>query len=220
MQYGGYWKLEIDRDMERDFGMEPARRVQLTIEDEGGKRIDPKRVPVFVRRKTLAGEGPPVKLGDTILPGRWEAHVVTPPNQYLVSIGQPGRSLPTSGHALDWLEFVVAYVMNFVRVVVSSHPAALHGKVAGTGSDPVAGAPVYLEAIDPNTQKRVAEVIATRTNARGEYRFSSLAPGTYRIVSTFEFEDPDEETINAARPRTVTLKESSDSMQDLDLYTR
>jgi hypothetical protein len=40
----------------------------------------------------------------------------------------------------------------------------------------------------------------------------------YRILSTFEYEKPDADTMGAAGARDLTLAEATDTAQDLDLY--
>jgi hypothetical protein len=57
-----------------------------------------------------------------------------------------------------------------------------------------------------------------RTDVRGQYRFNGLAPGLYRILSTFEYEKPEPDEMEASGARALTLSESTDTAQDLDLY--
>ena len=82
------------------------------------------------------------------------------------------------------------------------------------------GAPVYLEAFDPTLNKRLVDLRKTLTGPRGEYRFAGLTPGSYRIVSSFEFDDPDERTMEAVQASTIVLESAKDRAQDLDLYSR
>jgi hypothetical protein len=93
----------------------------------------------------------------------------------------------------------------------------VHGVVT-SAQDPVPGAPVYLEAFDPESHKRLTDLRIVRTDVQGKYRFSNLAPGAYRILGTFEYDKPDVQAMDAAGARTVTLSEATDTAQDLDLY--
>jgi protocatechuate 3,4-dioxygenase beta subunit len=77
---------------------------------------------------------------------------------------------------------------------------------------------VYLERLDRDTQGRLGELRRGLTDAQGGYRFPSLAPGTYRLVSSFDFDDPDGRTMESARPRTVVVREGEDITVELDLY--
>ena len=53
---------------------------------------------------------------------------------------------------------------------------------------------------------------------RGQYRFEGLAPGTYRILSTFEYLTPDVETMDFARALPVTIDTRNELSRDVDLY--
>jgi hypothetical protein len=66
------------------------------------------------------------------------------------------------------------------------------------------GAPIFLE----------------EEGTRGEYRFRGLPPGTYRLLSTFDLEDPDEQIMEAAHARQTALKEAGAESLDLDLYIK
>jgi hypothetical protein len=85
--------------------------------------------------------------------------------------------------------------------------------------DPVSGAPVYLEAYDANANKRVADLRIAISDMHGRYHFDDLAPGTYRILGTFEYLSPDIETMDAAGAQLLTVDAHSDVSQDLELYT-
>jgi hypothetical protein len=53
---------------------------------------------------------------------------------------------------------------------------------------------------------------------RGQYELIGLAPGTYRLVSTFEYLNPEAGDIDEMRPRTVVVEEGRDQQQDIDLF--
>ena len=86
------------------------------------------------------------------------------------------------------------------------------------GDDPVAGAPVFLETLRADSPGRSPHIRTTRTDLRGEYHFAGLAPGQYRVLSSFEFEQPDEAALQAAAGPRVTLNEADNTVLDLDLY--
>jgi len=77
-----------------------------------------------------------------------------------------------------------------------------------------------LEAFDQDTRQRLIDLRTTRTDLRGQYRFAGLAPGAYRLLSTFEYDKPDAQAMEAAGARTLTLSEGDDAAKDLDLYVR
>jgi hypothetical protein len=52
----------------------------------------------------------------------------------------------------------------------------------------------------------------------GKYELTGLSPGTYRLVSTFEFLAPEQTDIDEMRPLTVKVDEGRDQQQDVDLF--
>jgi Carboxypeptidase regulatory-like domain len=223
-QYGAYQKIQLERDLEIRVNLQAVPTMQIGIEERDGKRIDPRAFVVFTRRTTLAGTGPSLRIRDgmPILPGRWEIAVQPAADFYPVSIAVEGRDLRPGGRADGWHEFLAlpGRYNVLTRIVVSAKPAGIRGKVTGPGGDRMIGAPVYLEAIHAETHKRLLDPLSTRTDARGEYRFHGLPPGTYRLLSTFDIEDPDEAMMEAARARQVQVKEAATEPLDLDLYIK
>jgi hypothetical protein len=104
-----------------------------------------------------------------------------------------------------------------VKVDLATGPGAVHGVVKSSG-EAVAGAPVYLEGYDPDTRQRATDLLTTRTDLRGSYRFDGLAPGTYRVLATFEYQMPDVAAMDAAGARLLKAESSGDLQVDLDLY--
>ena len=92
------------------------------------------------------------------------------------------------------------------------------GAVTIGANDPAVGAPVYLEAYDETTRKRVVELRSTRTDVRGKYRFDGLVPGTYRVVSTFEYNAPATADIDTMRPKAIKLEEGREAQEDLEVF--
>jgi len=219
---GAYREMAVDNDMEGvQVQVQRWRETEFRIEDDKGGKIDAVRAKLTARRKDLDGGGQTevLKLEDSraaLGPGRWEISIVPPSGYYAMSFDSAGLTNQEHGRADGWNEVVVRDFTP-VRIKLSSHPAAVHG-VVSSGQDPVAGAPVYLEAFDPGAHKRLTEVRTVRTDMRGKYRFSGLAPGIYRIASTFEYDRPDVQSMEAAGARSVTLAESTDTAQDLELF--
>jgi hypothetical protein len=149
-------------------------------------------------------------------PGRWELSL-TPPAGYYVSgfAGQPARR--GGGDRPDgWNEILVGGYST-VRFTVSAGPGSMHG-VVKSGGDISPGAPVYLEAYDPETRKRSGDLRVTRTDLRGGYRFDELAPGVYRVLATFEYQAPDTASMELAGARSTQVDAHGDLQLDLDLY--
>jgi hypothetical protein len=82
----------------------------------------------------------------------------------------------------------------------------------------VAGVPVYLEPYDAEGRRRVGELRMVRTDVQGQFRFTGLAPGGYRMLSSFEFQMPDASTMDAAGALVIQVEEGADLSQDLPQY--
>lgn len=175
---------------------------------------------VTVRRKDLAGVGPAIALQLTnnsamLAPGRWEASLL-PPSGYYVS-GFFGSGMGRTRTRPDgWNEFLVTEYSS-ARFTLSGGPGEMHG-VVKSFSDPVMGAPVYLEGYDPETRTRVTDLRVVRTDIHGLYRFQGLAPGIYRVLATFEYQMPDTASMEFAAAPQVRVEAHSDLQMDLDLY--
>ena len=76
---------------------------------------------------------------------------------------------------------------------------------------------MLLEAWDPVARKRVGSLRSVRADVQGRFRVYGLAPGTYRIVSTLDVEDPDENEIATLYPQTMQVELGRDHQLDLDL---
>ncbi len=101
--------------------------------------------------------------------------------------------------------------------MLSAHPGTVRGAVQGDGK-PVAGAPVFLEAYDPQSRRRLGDVRATRTDMHGQYAFYGLAPGDYRLLGSFDFQLPEETEMQGAPTTAVRVVEGQDQTVDLGLY--
>ena len=220
---GTYQEITVDRDLELQVHITSWRETEFRMEDEKGNAVSLDNAKITARRNDLDGGGHAdvLKLANNraaLGPGHWEMSIQPPDGYYPVQLtGSYGADQQT-GRADGWNE---VYIRGFdtVRIKISSHPASIHGLVTGAGQDAEPGAPVYLEAFDKDTHQRVAELRTARTDMHGHYRFSGLTPGLYRIVSTFEYDKPDSNSMEACGARSVNLAEGADTAQDLDLYT-
>src|SRR5262249_34788094 len=146
----------------------------LTLSSRGNLRFAIRGGPVravesgaarfAARRKDLAGVGPsidlkPVRDRLALRPGRWEV-LLTPPPGYYVSGIQTGRLAQPGekGRPDAWNEVSVSGPGGLVTYTLSSSPATLSGTVRSDAAA-VAGAPVFLEAWDPDTRQRVKDVL-------------------------------------------------------------
>ena len=72
--------------------------------------------------------------------------------------------------------------------------------------------------MDLEPQRRVTDTFVTRTDLHGQYQFTGLAPGNYRVLSSFEYQTPDSPTMSSARAIPIKVDEGHGVQQDLDLY--
>jgi hypothetical protein len=219
----GYQKLVVDHDLDGvSLSLGPLPEFNIEFEDRRGQRVQPKSVEVSARRKELAGEGPAKRIrpeNESLAPGPWEISVVPPRDSYVVSISARGRSDSSPAAANGWKEFSLAPGDWLpVKVVLSSSPGVLSGRVTVSRDQPAAGAPVFLHPVDLEAGTGLTTPRTTRTDLAGRYRFAGLPPGRYLLLSTFDFERPGEDELQAARAVTVSVKEGGETNQDVELF--
>lgn len=201
-------------------GLRPLPQLQFAFRNNQGQPIDYHSVHVIARRKDLAGIGKIQSLELStdrlaFLPGRWDLALEVP--GYFVSSFSAGRQSVEGARADGWNELVITAGGEILQYVLSATPGAVHGLVTGAGHRPAAGAPVYLEAYEPGSRRRLKDLQVTRADAQGQYRFTDLAPGNYHVLSSFEFE-PTDGPLEAGGARTLKIEESHDAIEDLDLF--
>jgi large repetitive protein len=188
---GAFQALDIERDQTNtDFTLRPEPEVQFVFEDLKGAPVDSSSMQIIARHQMLSGDMPaeflrPANNRQRFAPGRWEFSLAPNAGFYVIGEHQVRLTEPNTT----------------VKFLLSSTPAAVHGVVTNDSGRQIAGIPVYLE-------RTPADVRTTRTDVNGEYHFFGLAPGNYRILSTFAAY-----STNMASP--LTLTEASDVSQPL-----
>jgi hypothetical protein len=216
---GDYRRITVSRDG----GVPPIvlhqeSEVQFTF----AGAADPGSIRVLARRKDLAGTGTTevLKLSDNrvqLATGPWQLAIQPDPAFYASGFSGPLYQRPSDSRADGWNEIVIGRGSPAVRFALSSNPGGVHGTVK-SGGEPVIGAPVFLEPVDLEPARRVTETFVTRTDIHGQYHFTGLAPGNYRVLSSFEYLTADSATMSAAGARPVKIENASDLQQDLDVY--
>lgn len=212
--------LLLNRDREDiRLDLQPLPQVQFILKDTQGRTVDYHDVLVMARRKDLSGIGKTEALelpGERLafLPGRWDLALI-PPHGYFVAEAMPPHD---GGRADGWNEVMLSSGSgpNSVQFVLSAAPGGVHGTVTGQRQEAIPGAPVYLEAYDPQLHRRLKDVQVTRTDAQGRYHFSDLAPGDYRLLSSFDWETPDG-SLDVPGMRSLRVPEARDVPEDLVL---
>ena len=222
-QYYGYQEFEIDRDLTdiRISGTQPPT-LRTLLEDSRGGRVDFHQIQMFARRKELSGPGERQKIdlsndSARLPPGRWELALDPLPALYANAFQTNGN--PALGRADGWNEdtIVSGVGVNTVKFVLSNSPGSVHGTVT-LGTQQALGAPVFLESSGIEPGRRFREPYVVRTDTRGQFQFSGLAPGEYRLLATFEYQSPGAAEFDLARAVTIKIEEARDLQKDLDLF--
>ncbi|HYW42386.1 MAG TPA: carboxypeptidase-like regulatory domain-containing protein [Bryobacteraceae bacterium] len=224
-QWAAYQPLAMELDQtDIRITLRPYEPTGLTFRSTAGQLVDSTTVQVLARRKDLAGDDDPKTLrpaggGAVLTPGRWDVALVPSPSWYVSGFFSTGsRGITPPARPDGWNEFVVGGRQDSVSFTLSPSPGAIHGTVSTSGHDPVAGVKVFLEATDLDPRKRVLDIRTARTDMRGQYQFVGLAPGSYRLLATFEYQTADSSVMETAGARGVKAEEARDLQQDLDLY--
>ena len=216
--------LAVDRERtEARLHLGPLTDFEIHVEDTKGQPVDFSLFQIMARRNDLAGVGKTQTLRPTrghvsLLPGRWEIALHTTAGYYVAKFSAVQGENAARGRADGWSEISAAGGSATLQFVLSPNPGVVRGAVTGANRQPAAGAPVFLEAYDPATRRRIGEPRSTRTDLQGKYEFFGLPPGDYRVLATFEFQLPDQAAMDAAAARTVKVEESHETALDLELY--
>ncbi len=201
----GYQTINVDRNM---FGRVDCLPVAAPVVS-GALSF-----PVLARRVDLDGPGHefPLDSGQSLSPGDWEFTVRTDATHYVVSIQNDTDTAPPP--ELDgWFELKIGNAPH-IQVTLSAKPASISG-VVSSPTKSVVGAPVFLELVNPNAPELALQSWEVRADPLGKFIFNGLAPGTYRVVSSFEVEH--DEPLARDKSATVTLREADAVVQPLDL---
>ncbi len=214
---GAYTQFTLNKDL-TEFSLSPREIRDMFFDISPRQTTRNSAVQVFSRRKDLAGVGPaePLTLKDNrapVAPGRWEFMATPPAGQYVTQFVPGGRR---NTRPDGWNEVTVQFVAS-VRIGTSGGASALHG-IVRTGNEAVEGAPVFLEAWDPDERRRLLELRSVRTGSDGTFRFESVAPGVYRVMSSFEYLSPDPIAMELGGSKIIKIEAHTDPQMEIDLY--
>ncbi len=221
---GAYLSLPVDRDIANlAVVLRCVQPMPISYSLEtGGAFRDTGNLALRARRVDLAGIGKDFNLGNgpasaALALGQWEM-LLQPSTGYAVTgFYHPSSGFGPRSRADGWNVFTTGYSFG-VRFSLSNSPGSLGGVVTGIDREAVMGAPVYLEAYEPGSKTRIGELRTVYTSARGAYQFSSLAPGAYRVLATFEYLAPDTATMELSGAKAVSVGAGDARTLDLDLF--
>ena len=227
-RYGAYLPLQLDRDR-ADISLPLAlvRDVSFTFRSVPGSDIKPVPVQVMARRRDLGGHGEPVSLRMTtagnlvnLAAGRWELMFSPLPELFAAGFNGSAAGVQQRRRVDGWNEIIVAPGTGgggFASFLLGASPGSLRGLVSA-GQDRASAAPVYLEGYDPDTRARTVDLRAVRADVYGNYEFTGLAPGYYRVLSTFDYLNPESEEMDLAEAQVVKIEKGGPRTLDLQLY--
>jgi Carboxypeptidase regulatory-like domain len=208
--------------------MAPAPVVDIDVRHVGsGAQLD---VPLTLlgRRQDLAeaeNEQEISRPRTTLSPGHWEMRARIPAGQYVESItAQRGSSRRTWSvdHPPDWFEVFIDMRSTRILITVSDQAGRITGKVTAdklTGDGkPVAGAPVFLWPVAESGRRSLNGPVQTLSDTEGHYRFDSLPPGDYRVLSSFDVNEIDQDLIELSQAPVVHADASQTATIDLTVW--
>ena len=209
---GGYARLAVEQYTQgiriACGPLEPAS-ASWTVDNGRGVR---QSLPLWMRRVDLDGTGPVQAFRRVALtPGHWEFQAQAGGDYCVRSITAAGSQVETKGDG--WFGVDIGTAAQ-ILVALSSRPGTVSGTVT-SGGKPVAGAAVYLELYDPEAAQPRLALFEGRCDAAGNYKFGGLAPGRYRVLSSFDF-DP-EDRLAMEKAAVLSVREGDGLAQGLEL---
>ena len=202
-------------DADLDVTLDLAASPQLTVDcrSQGGKRMDPRGISVFLRRSDLADDSSriPCNRGVQVAPGRWQLGVAAPPQLYVAAILDTERGSDAQELTLK------PGAEREVTVLLGSSPGSLRGTIRLEDGEPVMGAPVFLNAYDDELRRRLGGVRRARADEAGVFRIPGLPPGTYEVISSYQISQPERAGWQRGLGRTVEVVEGEEAVLDLSL---
>jgi protocatechuate 3,4-dioxygenase beta subunit len=190
----------------------PSLKVECV--EKGGRRVEAARTAVFLlREEPAAAAAVTVRGGETVMlePGEYRVAVSAPLDHYVAYVRMPRTA---TGPAR--FEAPAGAVLE-MTVILGARPGTITGRVVDEDGKPVAGAPVYLRPVDPEMQRLMDGGRSARCDQQGEFRFHGLAPGRYRLFSSFEIGQPKEADWESPGGEWVSVEEGETAKLELKL---
>jgi hypothetical protein len=212
---GEYRRITLSQDTTLKIVLHQENATRFTFDGNPGS------ARVLARRNDLAGPGAAEILNlandrSQLPPGPWQFAIQPNPAFYVSGFSGPRVPPPAGLRPEGWNDYVVGEGGG-VKFTLSSNPSALHGAV-NSGGAPVVGAPVFLEPVDLEPLRRVTDFLATRTDLQGNYYFTGLTPGNYRVLSSFDYLAVDSAILSNAGAKQFEIEKGQSLQRDLDLY--
>lgn len=203
--------------------LRPSPDVRISFRDEAGRSPLNIAGSVLMRRVDLAGVGETRELalnasGRMVMqPGWWEIAARLPLPHYLDGVNLSGNrgSKPRSTAHPDWHELLLEpHGPADIYLPVAGKAGSIKALVSSEGK-PVPGIPVFLWPVQAEVRRKSGGGRTAITNLNGEAEMQGLAPGDYRIMASFDYDEVDEEILEAAQAKTVALAASGNVRAEL-----
>jgi hypothetical protein len=221
----GFAERQIASNSSLPIQVVSANPVSIEI-NTPGSRI-PRRLPIRIsgRRDTLSGSEPAreISLPSAMLAaGYWQFAAAVAPGQYVASIASGSgdiRRTRRAGRPSDWFPVYLEPLRGGeqIRIVVSERAAQLGGAVLQDGKA-VAGMPVFLWPVKEETRRMLGGPRQVLSDVSGNYRFSGLPPGEYRLLASLDAREVDAELAEEAKAPAVLLTEGQAAGLDLTVW--
>jgi protocatechuate 3,4-dioxygenase beta subunit len=202
----------------------PLPAVDFEITDARGGSPSRAAVVLFGRRDDLSGSQQfvPIKLPQTVLPpGHWEFKASMGPQQYVESIANRLAPRPAGWRDTrpqdSFDVFIDPRPSARVQIKVSDRAARITGTVA-LNAVPVAGAPVFLWAMEDGARRSLGGQRQALTDTSGRYSIQGLPPGNYRVFASFDATAPELRDFDEARAGILTVSAGQELNADLALW--
>jgi len=202
----GYRQIMVDRNMTTGVNCAPLSPPVIVGDTD---------YPLIARRLDLDGPGPESALSPGLLltPGPLEFTVRPGPSHYLAAIQVDGDKSPPPPAIEGWFSIIIDNAPR-LRVTLSAKAASVSGVVT-SASTPIIGAPVFLQLVNPEAPELALQSWTARADAQGNFTFTGLAPGAYRLMSSYDvdFDDP----LARSKAAVLTLHEGDVVTQPLEM---
>ena len=219
-----FTELYLDHDMNGvNLQVTPVTAVEFEVRRASSYAELHIPIKLFGRRQDLAEveTEQEIKLARaTLSPGHWEMRAVVPGGQYVESIeaqrGSPRRTWNVE-HPSDWFEVYIDSRYNRIQISVSNRAATIAGKVTADGK-PSQGAPVFLWPVAESARRSLNGPVQTLSDTEGRFRFDSLPPGDYRVLTSFDVNEIDADLIELSQAAVVHASASQTATVDLAVW--
>ncbi|MGH9722431.1 MAG: hypothetical protein ACRD8O_19645 [Bryobacteraceae bacterium] len=201
--------------------------VSFEVRREGSTSVTDIPLTVSARRRDLAefeADQEITRPSANLAPGYWEMRATPPRGHYVESIvnmrgtvRRPVRTDPEQ--ASDWFQVLVETPPpgTRIRITLSDKAAQIAGRVVSDGK-PMPGVPVFLWPVAESARRSLGGPPQSLSDIEGRFRFESLPPGDYRPLASFDVNEIDPETIDAARASIIRAEPSQTKTIELPVW--